>query len=274
MNTPASLSRIFLYSLILLSVSQSSLLRGEGASPESMFEKGVASYEQGHFPHAISQFRAVARSEGVSASLLYNLGNALFMNKQYGEAILNYHRALVLAPSDADIQANLSLAMKEAGLFPEPQSFWERSARIFSLNGWTLLGSLSLFLLSLTLLAASLKPYVEKRFVWVRHFSRGPILGIVLCCLCSILASAGAVQLHLGELDRAVVLAPQATALQSPFEGAETVMPLKAGQIVKLKKVHDSYYLVEGPAGKKGWLPEGDVKLIVPDPSLAPRVSL
>jgi len=46
-------------------------------------------------------------------TLYYNLGNAYFKQNDLGQAILNYERAMQLAPRDTDIRANLDLARSQ-----------------------------------------------------------------------------------------------------------------------------------------------------------------
>ena len=49
-------------------------------------------------------------SEGESADIYYNLGNSYYKNKNIAKAVLNYERALLMNPGDADIRFNLEMA--------------------------------------------------------------------------------------------------------------------------------------------------------------------
>ena len=67
-------------------------------------------YEAGQFSQAAQAYQQLADQGFADSALFYNLGNAYFKQGDYGRAILNYRRAEQLAPRDADIEANLSLA--------------------------------------------------------------------------------------------------------------------------------------------------------------------
>lgn len=67
-------------------------------------------YESGQYQQAAQAYQQLV-DQGFSDSVLfYNLGNAYFKQGDYGRAILNYRRAELLAPRDADIATNLNLA--------------------------------------------------------------------------------------------------------------------------------------------------------------------
>ena len=50
----------------------------------------------------------------VNGHLYYNLGNAYLRSGQLGRAILNYKRAQILIPRDADLNFNLRYALDQA----------------------------------------------------------------------------------------------------------------------------------------------------------------
>ena len=70
--------------------------------------------------------------EGESGEIYYNLGNAYFKQDELGRAILNYERALLLQPGNADVNANLDIARAKTvdKINPNPEVFfvaWTRS---------------------------------------------------------------------------------------------------------------------------------------------------
>jgi hypothetical protein len=60
--------------------------------------------------------KATATSSGYSAAALFNQANAYARAGKPGLAVLNYERAQLLAPNDADIAANLHFVRAKAGL--------------------------------------------------------------------------------------------------------------------------------------------------------------
>lgn len=79
-------------------------------SPEETFERGNEAYTRGDFAAAAEAYRTVLQYGVLDARVEYNLGNAAFRLGRMGEAILHYERARRLAPTDADVAANLALA--------------------------------------------------------------------------------------------------------------------------------------------------------------------
>lgn len=67
-----------------------------------------SAYNKGDYSVAISIYNTIVEEEGVSASLLFNLGNAYLKDGDYGHAMLCYQRAKRLDPSNKRIATNLS----------------------------------------------------------------------------------------------------------------------------------------------------------------------
>ena len=75
---------------------------------------------------------------------MFNLGNAWLRLGKPARAILDYERALVLAPHSAAIAANLGAAQERAGLAPRSGGPWLTVARYFSFDTyvWAALGAI------------------------------------------------------------------------------------------------------------------------------------
>ena len=67
-------------------------------------------YQENKFADAIAAYETILGTEGESADIYYNLGNCYYKTKNIAKAVLNYERALLLNPGDADIRFNLELA--------------------------------------------------------------------------------------------------------------------------------------------------------------------
>lgn len=66
-------------------------------------------YKKGHYQQAIKDYEELLK-KGPSVELYYNLGNSYYRTDNITRAVLNYERALLLAPGDADIRFNLQMA--------------------------------------------------------------------------------------------------------------------------------------------------------------------
>lgn len=74
----------------------------------SEVQKADSAYMEGDYSKAIEIYNEVASSEGISAPLLFNLGNAYMKSDDYGRAMLAYLRAKRLDPSNKQITGNLN----------------------------------------------------------------------------------------------------------------------------------------------------------------------
>lgn len=66
-----------------------------------------SAYYAGEYRKAAIIYNEVAEEHGVSASLLYNMGNAYLQDGDYGNAMLCYQRGKKLDPSNKNINGNL-----------------------------------------------------------------------------------------------------------------------------------------------------------------------
>src|SRR3954471_17428420 len=81
-------------------------------SPE--FSRANRDYSEGRFKEAAEGYQSLVQSGRWSANLFYDLGNAWFRTGDFGQALLNYERALSLEPHHPEATANLQLARDEA----------------------------------------------------------------------------------------------------------------------------------------------------------------
>jgi len=209
---------------------------------EDRFQSSVSAYSKGDYKKAIEGFEQLA-GEGVSASLLYNLGNSYAQDAQIGRAILNYERALRLTPGDSDIRGNLELVRKEQGLFQEERTLGQRFIALLGLNQWIVTATIaSVLFAGMLLLPLSPGGTLTPRYA------------LSLCCLfVSIAACSGAIgqyrQWHDG-----VVVAPDARLRVSPFDSATSIGTIQEGRLLRPGKTHQQYVLVMDESGRSGWL--------------------
>jgi len=81
--------------------------------PEATFNLGDAIYEQKRYDEAIKQFQLAAQTNpdnNVKAKAFHNLGNTYLEQKKYDEAVKSYKEALRLNDKDKDTKYNLAYA--------------------------------------------------------------------------------------------------------------------------------------------------------------------
>lgn len=229
----------------------------------SPLEEADNAYMQGHYEEAVTRYEALLE-DGVSADACYNLGNAYYRLDDLGRAILNYERALLLAPADADIRFNLELCrskLSEQWSKPSEMFFitWLREF-VGSRNAgeWGTCGVL-FFLFGILFFA--LYRFGGRLLVRKLGFYAA-LAGWML----AVLANVAAAWTYFSYKDdnRAVVVA-NARLYPDSNSGSEPLRTLSPGAVLQVTDANSrGWYEVELPNGKKGWMQQQDLEKIVP----------
>jgi hypothetical protein len=188
-----------------------------------------------------------------SADGFYNLGNAYARAGKPGLAVLNYERAALLAPGDADISSNLEYVRAAAHLPPEPHGRFTRIVLTASPTVAAWLGVLGIALVGAGLLAGKTLP----RYRWVRIF--GCTLGIALAGLTMSHAALLWPRMH-----AAVVLIDQAPARVSPVPMGDAAFVLPEAETVTITARHEDFILIRTRAGRSGWVARANLGAVMP----------
>jgi hypothetical protein len=194
-----------------------------------------------------------AAPDGYSAAALYNLGNSYARAGKPGMAILNYERATLLAPDDADIEANLRFVQKSAHLPLESRSAFDRFARSGSplLLAWS--GVLGVILVGAGALAAQLSPR-HRILRFVAMLGGVAMLGLTVCSGVSLWP-----KLHEG-----VIITASTPGRVSPVPMGDSLFVLQEGERVRIAAEHEGFTLVRTRAGRSGWVADASLAPIVP----------
>ena len=104
-----------LFLLGLLAIG-SALLTPKVSADAKAMDAANRLYQVGNYHEAGRVYEQII-NQGVQDSTVYfNLGNAYYRQGDLGRAIVNYQRAALLNPRDADIQANLDLTREQTGI--------------------------------------------------------------------------------------------------------------------------------------------------------------
>jgi len=223
---------------------------------EEIFERGNQLYQQGDFAGAVEAYEAVRSAGFESADLHYNLGNAYFKAGDLGRSILEWERALVLAPGAPDATANLELARSVTADAVEPlPRFWLFAA----LSWWVRLLPRGLLI---ALVAGAW--LVTCGGVVVRIWARTPearrlaawlaaAAGVVVLVLGTNLAVR---ELRLGQPERGVILAASVPVRSAPAEQDDlTLFEIHEGTRVRIDQRTGEWAEVVLDDGKVGWVP-------------------
>ena len=189
-----------------------------------------------------------------SADGLYNLANSYARAGKPGLAVLNYERAALLAPNDADTIANLEYVRASAHVSTEPRNRIARIAGAASpaLAAW--IGLLGIALVGVGLLLAKRS---GPRFRWARGGSI--LLGIAMIALTVTNAMLLWPRMH-----EAVVLINQTPARVSPVPMGDTAFVLQEAETVTMTAEHEDFVLIRTRAGLSGWVARASLGPVVP----------
>ena len=152
----------------------------EKSAAVSLFEQANILHTQGEFQQAAEQYSSIISTYGVSAPLLYNLANSYAAAGEVGPAVLNYERALRLAPGDVDIQGNVAQVRKDVGLYRDDQPLHRRLAEMLGADQWLLIAGCAFLCLGLSALLATTGAGQGKRAL---HWLMTGSLAVVLLAL-------------------------------------------------------------------------------------------
>jgi tetratricopeptide (TPR) repeat protein len=243
------ISTVIMTSLALLIASSAAL----AADQQTAFEQANTSFAQKNYGRAASDDEAILIAQGFSAPVLFNLANAYYQDGKLGLAILNYQRAQLLAPRDADIAFNLHLARAKAGLADRPTAWFDQAARFFSLNTLSWLGAAAALFMAVGWMAGHFTQ--RHRFSW----SAG-----ITASACVLLATILSVGLRWSELNQAIVTVKNTPVYISPVTVAQPLYTLAEGQTVVLHEPHGDFMLIETNDGHRGWVKRADVSRLIP----------
>jgi tetratricopeptide (TPR) repeat protein len=225
-----------------------------GADTKEMLQSANESYRSNNFAQAIETYEAILDQGFESKAIYYNLGNAYYRQNQLGKAILNYERAQIKAPKDADIKHNLKVARQQlkGDLEVLPEFFlthwWHNTRMGLSASGW---GIVALLLLWLGLAGLIVWILVPTR----KHKKLGFVLGILLLILFVLPFSLALSRASFEKnTEVAIVTEPEAILRAGPDEESTTVLELQEGTKVFLLDQIDNWYRVRLSNSEEGWL--------------------
>lgn len=224
--------------------------------------EGDSAYMRNDYASAIQIYENLLKN-GEAAEVYYNLGNSYYKADDIAKAILNYERALLLQPGNADIRANLEIARSKTidKVIPVPEIFfvaWTKSLiNSLSVDAWAKLGVVFFILLLISLyLFFFLKQIAGKKTGFI-----GGIVFLVLVVLSNVFAAQQ--KNELTDRNAAIVLSPSVTVRSTPSESGTSLFILHEGRKVEIKdNTMREWKEIRLEDGKVGWVPASAVEVI------------
>jgi len=224
--------------------------------------QGDSAYMRNDYASAIQIYESLLK-KGEAAEVYYNLGNSYYKADDIAKAILNYERALLLQPGNADIRANLEIARSKTidKVVSVPDIFfvaWIKSlTNCLSVDAWAKLGIVFFILLLISFFLF----FFSKQIIWKKSGFIAGILFLVFTVLSNIFASEQKSEL----LDRndAIVLSPSVTVRSTPSESGTGLFVLHEGHKIEIKdNSMREWKEIRLEDGKVGWIPASAIEVI------------
>lgn len=245
--------------LIILIINSISLV---SAQTEKLLQQANELYEKGQYVQASEIYENILKANAIAPELYYNLGNAYFKQNKIAPAILNYERALRLAPNYVDARHNLAFVQQKViDNIPEGNSFFlvvwiENVVNLLNSNTW-LYVSFILFLLMLVF--AFFFIFGRKRFLRKMSFYIS-----LLCLLISAvtLVFAGIQKKSQLKHNAVIVMNSVVTVKSSPDKGGTDLFMLHEGAKLTVVSTLNSWIEIRLANGNVGWIESQTVERI------------
>ena len=224
--------------------------------------EGDSAYIKNDFASAIQIYESLLQ-QGEAPEIYYNLGNCYYITDDIARAILNYERALLLSPGNADIRANLEIARSKAidKVTPVPEIFfitWIKSlVNSQSSDAWARTGIISFLLLLVSLAIFFFTQHIK----WKKIGFSAAILFLIVTVLSNLFASQQ--KSYLTNRNDAIILSPSVTVRSTPSESGTSLFVLHEGRKVEIKdNSMREWKEIRLEDGKVGWVPSSSIEVI------------
>lgn len=229
---------------------------------QELWERGNRLYSAGDYNGAVASYDSIVNAGWESAPLYYNLAGAYFKAGKSGKAILNYHRAQRLDPSNDDVAYNLAYA--ESFIKDKIEEVptlalgrWiGRVGHILSADGW---GILSLILLGIVLISAVFYALALRRSIRKTGFVVAVVSAVLLVGAVSFGISA---RTKLLSEDEAVVLSSAAVVKASPERTGKDLFILHEGTTIEVLGEFGEWSEIRIADGNEGWIRTASIEKI------------
>jgi tetratricopeptide (TPR) repeat protein len=225
-----------------------------GAEQNPVFAKANEDYAAERFQEAVEGYQSLVQSGQWSANLFYDLGNAFFRLGDFGNAILNYERALALDPHHPESEANLRLARDEARALELRKSVVEQYLDAGTPSQYSIAAAISFWL----------AVFAAVRLFFLRRRSLGLITLLILSAGLCATAIFGLHELETGRKGEAlaIVTGKNVEAKLATADNANSVLALPPGSEIKVLSQRGDWIYAALPNDLRGWIPAKSAELV------------
>ena len=223
-------------------------------TPAETYKTAAQYYKLNEFKKAATSYDKLTAQGYKTAEGYYNLGNCYFRLNQLGKSILNYERALKLAPLDTDMAYNLNVVQYKLTdkILPVPQlaivKSWSVFLSIKGSKGWAVYSLLAVWL-GLLFCVGYLFVYRQSLFLYLGALS----------IFISILFISLAYQQSNAEQSstEAILLVAETKGKSAPNTNSVNVFTIHEGLKFETLDQAGSWTKIRLADGKIGWIEKG-----------------
>ncbi|MFN3940773.1 MAG: tetratricopeptide repeat protein, partial [Chitinophagales bacterium] len=212
-----------------------------------------AQYENKNYFAAIDMYQSIIHTQGPSAEVYYNLGNAYYKTNQIGLAIVNYERCLALSPRDADAVFNLQLANLKLKDKLEPVNrlfiirLWHGWIQLLQVNQWLIISLICIWLAlaGFAVFRFSKKIFIRKTGFYL--FAAGMVFFII-----SLITTLGRDAYNRNYVF-GIITSPSLIIKSEPSENSTNLMMLHEGLKLRILDKQNNWCKITLPDGNQGW---------------------
>lgn len=221
------------------------------------FETANELFDQGKFAEAKQHYEKLVETGEGSANVFFNLGNADYRLGSTGRAMLDYERALALAPRHPEARANLTLLRERSGAKLPVLSWSEKIFASQSLIVWTVAATAAAWMsiFAVAYLATSARP--DKAGLWF----------LLLVGVAGLAVAGAGVRQGMKDLSLGIITAKKTEARLAPAESAGVAEALPEGSRVRVLSERGAWIYGELPGALRGWIPRAALERVRPEPS-------
>ena len=248
--------------VIFLIISISTVLYLNAQEADTLMKKANNLFIEGKYQDAINTYENILTLGYESPELYYNLGNSYYKQNVISYSILNYEKALQLAPNDDDIKYNLELCNRLVvdKIEKLPVFFitaWTGNIKnLFSSDFWAVF-SIVTFGLALTFISFFLYSKsigFKKLSFWIGF------IVIILSVISFIFSNQQKQKILSG--NTAIIMSPSVTIKSSPDVSGTDIFVIHEGTKVRIEDKISDWNEIKLSDGSKGWLKVEDIETI------------
>jgi tetratricopeptide (TPR) repeat protein len=224
-----------------------------------VFDIANEEYKAGNFRDALRLYEGLLSSTGVeTADIYYNIGNTHFKLNNQGKAIVSYRRALMLAPRDQDIRANLNhvreMNVDKIAQAQSTELFRELFFFHYSLSKKESEAVFLCLYLTLTIIAIIFLVRKSKTVQWL----------MIAAFMLTFVFGTSTITKWYGSThsNGAVVVANEAEVRTGPGQKYMVSFDLHDGAELKVRKRANDWCQIELPDGRRGWVNVSHIEIV------------